>query len=118
MPIRIPTHVSTMFKLLLGLALGVQAALANVEKTIFIAPPTVNIPLKSPSLDDLHIDVLTPSDSSLRTYIDVRRGTWSPKMTWILLDELTVGQRYELRVCWAASSKPHPAIQDSVEDRG
>ncbi|KAF3765455.1 hypothetical protein M406DRAFT_242463, partial [Cryphonectria parasitica EP155] len=83
---------------------------ANVEKTIFLGPEPINIPPSSPSLADLHIDVLTPDNWSLRTHIksifptaDLPRGT----ETWLILDGLNEGQRYEVRICW-------PAIQPTA----
>lgn len=93
---------------------GVSLVTANVEKTIFLGPEPVNIPQHSPSLSDLHIDVLTPgaddndnnNNWSLRSHVqaifptdDLPRG----KETWLLLDHLTEGQRYEVRVCWLAT---------------
>ncbi|KAI0181230.1 hypothetical protein GGR52DRAFT_24635 [Hypoxylon sp. FL1284] len=84
----------------------IAAACANTEKAIFLGPATINIPSAHPTLDDLHIDVLTPSDSAIRTHLDARFPNVSlphGKATWLILDELTVGQRYEVRVCWAAT---------------
>ncbi|PKK50680.1 hypothetical protein CI102_8115, partial [Trichoderma harzianum] len=80
---------------------------ANTEKAIFTAPP----PTSLSSLDAaIHQDlpVLGPSTSwSIRTNLsrvfplnqqDEQQGYPS----WLLLDNLTPGQRYELRVCWSA----------------
>ncbi|KAL5092542.1 hypothetical protein Trisim1_001095 [Trichoderma cf. simile WF8] len=81
---------------------------ANTEKVIFTAPP----PSSLSSLDSAiqqDIPVLGPSTSwSLRTNLsrvfplnqqdDDEQGYPS----WLLLDNLTPGQRYELRVCWSA----------------
>lgn len=84
----------------------VSPASANTEKTIFLGPEPVNIPQHTPSLADLRIDTLTPTHFSLRSHIDAifptrerQRGT----ETWLLLDRLTEGQRYEVRVCWLAT---------------
>ncbi|KAK0634637.1 hypothetical protein B0T17DRAFT_485745 [Bombardia bombarda] len=110
--------MTTSFRrLVLGLSLvwlWMQTALANVEKTIFLGPETVNVPLVHPTLSDLHIDTLRPSQnaSSLRTRLEAEFPTAIPKprfpnergkATWLLLDDLTPGQRYEVRVCWAAT---------------
>lgn len=91
---------------LLCFLLWIPTILANVEKTIFIAPEAIHIPLQHPNLDDLHLDVLTLSQPSLRTHIPASfpkspdtRGTTS----WFLLDELRQEQRHEVRVCWAAT---------------
>lgn len=92
---------------LLFLLLGVQSVLANVEKTIFLGPQTANIPQQSPSLDDLHIDVLTPDNWSLRTHVEANFPDVSlsdkGKSTWLILDNLTESQRYEVRICWIAT---------------
>lgn len=92
---------------LIGLTLGISLASANVEKTIFLGPEPVNIPNQQPSLSSLNIDTLTPEDWSHRTYIeatfptaDSERGTSS----WFILDSLTEGQRYEVRICWLATA--------------
>lgn len=87
---------------------------ANTEKAIFLGPEPVNIPAQSTSLAALNIDTLTPVNYSLRTHLDAifpneefPRG----KETWLVLDNLTESQRYEVRVCWLAtvsSSTPPP----------
>lgn len=85
---------------------GFQQVLANTEKAIFLGPQTVNIPSAKPNLDDLYIDILTPSNWSIRTHIEAEfpsESNQAGKSTWLLLDNLTEGQRYELRVCWAAT---------------
>ncbi|KAK3320905.1 hypothetical protein B0T19DRAFT_430900 [Cercophora scortea] len=93
---------------LLTSLLGLQTALCNVEKTIFLGPASSIIPLAHPTLSDLHIDTLTPStrqSSSLRTRLAAAFPDSASQgiATWLLLDELTAGQRYEVRVCWAAT---------------
>jgi hypothetical protein len=88
------------------LVLLVQAILANVEKTIFLGPATVNVPLSYSTLEDLHINTLTPQNWSLRTQLEAQFPTalqQNGKYTWLLLDRVTSGQRYEVRVCWAAA---------------
>ncbi|KAL7909491.1 hypothetical protein GGI35DRAFT_384408 [Trichoderma velutinum] len=84
----------------------ISPSLANTEKVIFTAPP----PASLSTLDAIHQDlpVLGPSTSwSIRTNLsrvfplnqqDDEQGYPS----WLLLDNLTPGQRYELRVCWSA----------------
>ncbi|VUC23890.1 unnamed protein product [Clonostachys rosea] len=79
---------------------------ANVEKVIFLGPATVNIPLQKPTLSDLNLHTLTPetTGNTIRTRLArqfLQEGI-DPTVTWLLLDTLTEGQRYELRVCWAA----------------
>lgn len=81
-------------------------ASANAEKTIFLGPAPVNLPQQSPSLADLHLDVLTPDDHVLRTHLAAVFPTEERPRgaeTWLLLDSLAEGQRYEVRVCWLAT---------------
>ncbi|KPM35241.1 hypothetical protein AK830_g11341 [Neonectria ditissima] len=80
---------------------------ANTEKAVFTAPDTVNIPLMKPSLDDLNLHTLTPDTWSIRANLTrifpVEPGNAATgAATWLLLDRLVPGQRYEFRVCWAA----------------
>ncbi|KAK3989872.1 hypothetical protein QBC44DRAFT_79289 [Cladorrhinum sp. PSN332] len=82
---------------------------ANTEKAIFLAPPEINIPLVHPTLTDLPLDILTPhntSTSAIRTKLTASFPSSSqPKgtSTWLILDKLTPSQRYEVRICWAAT---------------
>jgi hypothetical protein len=77
-----------------------------VEKAIFLGPATVNIPLQKPTLSDLNLHTLTPetTGNTIRTRLarQFPQEGIDPPATWLLLDTLTEGQRYELRVCWAA----------------
>jgi hypothetical protein len=84
----------------------VASALANTEKAIFLGPKTVTIPPTHPNLEDLNVDTLTPDDWAVRTHVEARFPTDAShhgKATWLVLDELTEGQRYEVRLCWAAT---------------
>lgn len=87
--------------------------LANVEKTIFVAPPPpVHV---YPSLDDLGLDALAPENPLLRTGLNASfpestagevqvTGEESPgEQSWFLLQDLSPGTRYEVRVCWLAT---------------
>ncbi|KAM0340705.1 hypothetical protein ACHAPU_010377 [Fusarium lateritium] len=82
-------------------------AIANTEKTIFTAPALIPIPQQKPSLADLRLPALTPDAPDVRTNLS-RVFPSEPKnyaagaSTWVLLDNLNPGQRYEFRVCWAA----------------
>ena len=83
-----------------------RPAFANVEKTVFIAPPSIHVPTDHPNLDDLQLDVFSPLQSSLRLHLDAAfPSKESPKgvESWYLLDKLNQGQRYEVRICWAAT---------------
>lgn len=81
------------------------AALANTEKTIFVAPPAVTLPDAEPSLDALNLDTLTYTHCKLRRAVSVAfPSEEAPKGldSWYLLQGLNEGQRYEVRICWAA----------------
>ncbi|KAL4952220.1 hypothetical protein BDW69DRAFT_24697 [Aspergillus filifer] len=86
------------------------AAYANVEKTIFLAPPASSLPGTDIVPDDLLVGLprLTHSNGFLRTKLNASfpnpedaedRGTDS----WFFLEGLNPGQRYEVRVCWLAT---------------
>ncbi|KAI0882605.1 uncharacterized protein GGS22DRAFT_46866 [Annulohypoxylon maeteangense] len=84
----------------------IASVFANTEKAIFTGPPAANIPSAHPTLEDLHVDILTPINWSIRTHLESQFPNISSpngKATWLILDELTEGQRYEVRVCWAAT---------------
>lgn len=90
----------------------IASVLANVEKTIFIAPEAIEIPQQHPNLNDLHLDVLTTENPTLRTLLPASfpkppntRGT----ISWFLLENLRQTQRHEVRICWPAtvSDKSH-----------
>lgn len=80
-------------------------ATANVEKVIFLAPEAQSFPTDA-SLDNLLLNRLTLGQPTVRTYLnasfpidDQPKGT----ETWLLLEDLTPGQRYEVRICWLAT---------------
>ena len=94
------------------------AAFANVEKTIFIAPSGSDVTYISErrALAALNIETLSPGSNTLRRAIS-RTGTSRESSvvtsTWYSLTDLNPAQRYEVRICWAAtvslsdlSSKP------------
>ncbi|OHE92612.1 hypothetical protein CORC01_12058 [Colletotrichum orchidophilum] len=88
------------------LACCLDVVRANTEKVIFLGPETVNVPATPPTLDDLRLDVLTPDEWSKRVELQASFPTPDSPLgttTWLLLNILTQGQRYELRVCWAAT---------------
>lgn len=79
---------------------------ANVEKTVFLGPPATTVPNKHPNLDDLCLIPLSPLHLTARTRLNASFPTTdAPKgtETWILLDHLTPGARYEVRICWLAT---------------
>ncbi|KAL4797438.1 hypothetical protein BDV19DRAFT_358785 [Aspergillus venezuelensis] len=86
------------------------SAYANVEKTIFLAPPASSLPGTDIVPDDLLVGLqrLAHSNGFLRTKLNASfpnpkdaedRGTDS----WFFLEGLNPGQRYEVRVCWLAT---------------
>lgn len=105
-------------------------ALANVEKTIFVAPPP---PAHPPALDDLGLDTLGPENPLLRTGLNASfpvqftvHGAGagagagagedeksSGEESWFLLEDLSPGVRYEVRVCWLATVflLPPPSVE-------
>ncbi|KAL2041845.1 hypothetical protein N7G274_005629 [Stereocaulon virgatum] len=93
-----------------SLAWCIIPALGNVEKTIFLAPEAIHIPQQHPHLGDLKLEVLSPWNPTLRrqlpaafTKSDLDKG----KEAWFVLDGLTPQQRYEVRICWAATVGQH-----------
>ncbi|UNI20228.1 hypothetical protein JDV02_006333 [Purpureocillium takamizusanense] len=104
---RPPQHQLLLLQLLLFL-LASTTVYANVEKIIFDAPTPANTPLAKPSLADLNLHALTPDTLTLRTTLDrvfpVDKGNSSQgRSSWVLLDNLVEGQRYEFHVSWAAN---------------
>lgn len=90
------------------------AALANTEKTIFIASAPIHLPAAALSLDALHLAAVAPAaasvSASLRTSLSVAFPTAaapSGRDSWFLLHSLREGQRYEARICWAAIVRSH-----------
>ncbi|CAI7604987.1 unnamed protein product [Penicillium pancosmium] len=88
------------------LSLLFSIAHANVEKTIFLGPPATTIPSEEPDLDDLGLERLSPANPVVRTQLNASFPTTdAPDGTdsWFFLEDLTPGQRYEVRVCWLAT---------------
>jgi hypothetical protein len=92
--------------LLVLLLLQVHVVFSNTEKTIFLGPSQVQVPVAHPTLEDLRLEALSPQDWSLRTHIRAEFPTSASKYgqaSWYLLYGLREGQRYEVRICWAAT---------------
>jgi hypothetical protein len=88
---------------------------ANVEKTIFLGPSPVILSNGRPSLDDLRLHVLSPSNTILPTHLPVQFPTEAVPRgleSWYLLRGLDEGRRYEARICWPAtvSLSPFPVV--------
>ncbi|KAH6670083.1 hypothetical protein B0J14DRAFT_619190 [Halenospora varia] len=85
-------------KLFWVLLMQFASVLANTEKTIFLGPPTLQVPVEHPTLEDLRLEALSPQHWSLRTHIRAEFPTNSSKYgqaSWYLLHRLEEGQRYE-----------------------
>lgn len=85
--------------------------LGNVEKAIFLGPEPIDIhnPQQQPNIDSLRLEVLSPLNTQLRRQLSASfPSLTSPKGTeaWFLLDRLRSQQRYEVRICWAATVRP------------
>jgi hypothetical protein len=100
---RIGMHLLESYLLL---SLFISFSLANVEKTIFLGPPAITIPTAHPNLDDLSLIPLSPLHLSARTYLNASFPTEDSlkgNEHWLLLDGLSPGARYEVRICWLAT---------------
>ncbi|KAK1254374.1 hypothetical protein MKX08_008369 [Trichoderma sp. CBMAI-0020] len=106
-------HQSSSTFLLLPFLSLLASTHANTEKAIFTAPEPITLSNIPPALKDQNIPVLGPSTRwSIRTNLTrvfplSQEETEEEKQeqgypSWLLLDNLTPGQRYELRVCWSA----------------
>lgn len=92
------------------LACCVLLVLGNVEKTIFLGPEPIRVPHQRPNLQNLHLDTLSPSTSTLRLKLPAafpKPNAVRGEASWFLLDELRQHQRYEVRLCWAATVSKH-----------
>lgn len=82
-------------------ALLITTAHANTEKAIFLAPGLAEFPVLNWTLE-----ALTPAAPKLRTSLPVAFPTTdrpNGRESWYLLRDLSLGQRHEVRVCWAAT---------------
>lgn len=94
----------SIFFLLLFLS-SLWLADANVEKTIFLAPSSIPIPSET-GIDDLGLDRLSPLSPILRTQLNASFPTSKNPLgteSWYFLENLTPGQRYEVRICYLAT---------------
>ncbi|MCJ1465344.1 hypothetical protein MMC07_003962 [Pseudocyphellaria aurata] len=102
----------------LALLCSLPSTLANVEKTIFLAPAPIHIPREHPNLDDLQLQVLTPARWRLQLRIAASFPTAAKSFrgteTWLLLEGLEEQRRYEVRICWAAT-QPTSFILETLD---
>ena len=102
--------MSPRINFLVLLAFCFHLALGNVEKIIFKGPSPLAIPSEGPSLENLQLLTINPANATLRTPIQpMWRDEEFPAGTtsWFIMHNLTEGQRYELRLCWAATVSDH-----------
>ena len=95
-----------LFSRIVLLIAQLAIVLGNTEKVIFLGPKQLQIPIAHPTLEDLHIDTLSPQQLSVRTHVHAEFPTEEFKhgpATWLLLNNLEHGRRYEVRICWAAT---------------
>ncbi|KAK1776690.1 hypothetical protein QBC45DRAFT_210153 [Copromyces sp. CBS 386.78] len=121
MPRFLPTPAQLLHLLLISLFSSI--VLANVDKTIFLAPSSSRS-AKEDLIKDAgdqqaerwldiklqHIHTLIPDPTDDRSSLRTRLNRVFPSAhypqgqdAWFLLEGLTEGQRYEVRVCWAAT---------------
>src|SRR5690349_20737696 len=94
--------------LLLLLSALFSSVLSNVEKAIFTAPESTRLP-RDYSIDNLYLISLSPEHSSVRTRLNATFPTEDfpyGTETWMLLEALSPGMRYEVRICWLATVCP------------
>src|SRR6186713_1290493 len=83
---------------------------ANVEKIVFVhteqfTPHSLSTTIRD-ALGSPHLEVLTPSNPSIRRNIHAQfppKPSPGPSEAWFLLEGLEIGSRYEVRVCWGAT---------------
>ncbi|KAK5938106.1 hypothetical protein PMZ80_009695 [Knufia obscura] len=94
-----------MLRLLVVFIHFLLLASANVEKTIFVAPPAVTLP-QDAAIDNLLLEPLHPERLSVRTFFNASFPTDDKPHgdeSWALLEGLSPRQRHELRICWLAT---------------
>lgn len=109
-------HNMQFLTIILSLLWCTLGILGNVEKTIFLTPPPISLLPSRLNLDDLHLESLSLSNRSLRRQIPaVFPSTLHPHgtETWLRLEGLKEQQRYEVRICWAATVSLHCSFNHS-----
>ncbi|MCJ1259774.1 hypothetical protein MMC24_007613 [Lignoscripta atroalba] len=103
----------------LSLSFWVLLIKANVEKVIFLAPIYIHQspPDDYPDVYKLQLDVLSPSKSSLRTYLNASFPSLKDESqgseSWFILDGLRPQQRYEQPTAFSISTLLFPDIDES-----
>jgi len=95
-----------LYLIILILLTYVQLAVANVEKVIFLGPSSIKVRNQHPTLEGLQFHTLSPQNGTVRTKLraafPTNTSVWG-EASWVLLENLVEGQRYEVRICWAAT---------------
>ncbi|KAI1311650.1 hypothetical protein F5Y03DRAFT_285204 [Xylaria venustula] len=96
-----------MLALYIWVSLILPYVWGNTEKTIFLGPSPVDVQSRTyPTLDYLRLISLSPDKSAVRTHLKAEhpgRDSRPGAPSWFVLHNLTESQRYEVRVCWAAT---------------
>ncbi len=77
----------------------------NSEKIVFVAPEAQAMPSDA-SIDNLLLKTVSKQTPAIRTFFNASFPTEeAPKgtETWMLIEDLIPGQRYEVRVNWIAT---------------
>ena len=85
------------------LCLLCSQANANVEKIVFVAPEAMPV---DKSVDNLLLTSLSEKSPTVRTFLNASFPTEGAKKgteTWMVLEGLIPGRRYEVRVNWIAT---------------
>ncbi|KAI0974892.1 hypothetical protein F4678DRAFT_458008 [Xylaria arbuscula] len=96
-----------MLALYIWVSLILPYVWGNTEKAIFLGPSPVDAESRTyPTLDYLQLVSLSPDKSAVRTHLKAAhpgRDSRPGAPSWFVLHNLTESQRYEVRVCWAAT---------------
>ncbi|KAF2274298.1 uncharacterized protein EI97DRAFT_444301 [Westerdykella ornata] len=84
---------------------------ANVEKTIFVTPQPIQHSNDLVNFENTHIEALSAAPNSAASVLHTQLPVQFPSSTaphgresWYLLKDLEAGRRYEVRICWPATS--------------
>ncbi|KAI2642048.1 hypothetical protein GGS21DRAFT_287944 [Xylaria nigripes] len=95
-----------MIVIFIWIALLLPYVWGNTEKTIFLGPSPVDVQSTYSKLNHLRLAHLSPEDFTIRTHLEAEFpgiGSKHGRASWLVLNNLTEGQRYEVRVCWSAT---------------
>ncbi|CCU82443.1 unnamed protein product [Blumeria hordei] len=88
------------------LLLSVSLVLSNTEKTTLVGPKRIDPFYWHTALSQIDLKVLSPHHTPFRTHI---KSTFPNNLSkigrtsWFILGDLIEGQKYEVRICWAAT---------------